>query len=191
MSQYRKQQIIEAASQLIAQKGFEGLRTREIAEIVGVSHATIHYHFKDKETLIEAVVQSMTEKIYQSDTKLLVSQTATVREKLETYFRNNLLQRQRHPERFVVMGELTMRANRDPVIARILAKIHIDWYARMRAVIEDGVQSGDFRPDLDTQNLAVMLITLLRGMEMQPSQEDIDKYMQLYRQIERDMLLGQ
>lgn len=189
MAQNRKQQIIDSASRLIAQKGFEGLRTREIAEQVGINHATVHYHFADKEKLIEAVLQSVTEKIYQSDIEAPVSKNASATEKLATIFRNNLLQRQQYPERFTVLRELGMRANRDPRIERILSRLDEDLYAKMRAVLDSGVQSRDFRADLDTEQMAVMLITLLRGVKFQLDQEDINRYMRVYHQIEQDMLI--
>ena len=34
-------------------KGVEGLRTRDIAERVGINFATLHYHVPSKEALIE------------------------------------------------------------------------------------------------------------------------------------------
>ena len=51
--------IAAAARALIAERGFEGLRTRDIAERVGINVATLHYHVPTKEALIEIVAQSM------------------------------------------------------------------------------------------------------------------------------------
>src|SRR3954447_18675678 len=51
--------IAAAARSLIAERGFEGLRTRDIAERVGINVATLHYHVPTKEALIEIVAQSM------------------------------------------------------------------------------------------------------------------------------------
>jgi len=38
--------LVKAAFQVLAQQGFEGLRTRAVAAAVGVNVATLHYHFK-------------------------------------------------------------------------------------------------------------------------------------------------
>ena len=51
--------IAAAARALIAERGFEGLRTRDIADRVGINIATLHYHVPTKEALIELVAQSM------------------------------------------------------------------------------------------------------------------------------------
>lgn len=189
MAYNRKQQIIDIACQLIAEKGFEGIRTREIADRVSINHATVHYHFKDKETLIAAVVQTITEKIYQTDTDPLTLQSESAREKLATYLCNNLLQRQRYPERFIVLGELTMRANRDQKIEQILLALDENWYTRMQAVLDAGVESGEFRQNLHTKSIAMLLINLLRGMPIRLNQADIEGFMTIYHQIEQDMLI--
>ncbi len=48
--------IVEAAIECIAQNGYEGASTKEIAARAGVSKSLLHYHFQSKEEiLIEAV----------------------------------------------------------------------------------------------------------------------------------------
>ncbi|MEY8840810.1 TetR/AcrR family transcriptional regulator [Cribrihabitans sp. XS_ASV171] len=48
--------ILDAAEQAFAASGFEGAALREIAERADVAQGLIHYHFKTKEGLFEAVV---------------------------------------------------------------------------------------------------------------------------------------
>ena len=52
----RQAELVQAAYSLIAKRGFEGLRTRDIAAQVGVNIATLHYYFPTKEALVRAVV---------------------------------------------------------------------------------------------------------------------------------------
>src|SRR5579871_1846303 len=52
----QRRALARAAYDLIAEKGFEGLRTRDVAERAGVNVATLHYYFKSKEDLIRGVV---------------------------------------------------------------------------------------------------------------------------------------
>src|SRR3979490_1580501 len=53
----RRQELGVAAFNLIAEHGFEGLRTRDVAAEVGVNIATLHYYFPTKESLIRGVVE--------------------------------------------------------------------------------------------------------------------------------------
>ena len=57
----RRRAIAEAARALIVEKGVEGLRTRDIAERVGINVATLHYHVPTKEALIGLVADTMRE----------------------------------------------------------------------------------------------------------------------------------
>ena len=44
-AEVRSKMIVEAAFETIAKYGFEGLRTRDIAKLVGINSATLHHHF--------------------------------------------------------------------------------------------------------------------------------------------------
>src|SRR5258708_12531268 len=52
----RRRSLVLAAYDLIAEKGFEDLRTRDVAARAGVNIATLHYYFASKEDLIDGVV---------------------------------------------------------------------------------------------------------------------------------------
>lgn len=48
--------ILDAAETVFANSGYDGASMREIATIAGVAQALIHYHFKNKAQLFEALV---------------------------------------------------------------------------------------------------------------------------------------
>ncbi len=50
-----KERIFEVALDLFAQKGFEGVSMREIAEAVGIKKASLYSHFESKDALIEQI----------------------------------------------------------------------------------------------------------------------------------------
>jgi len=55
----RRGQIIDAALELFAEKGFSGTKTREIAEHAGISETLIFQHFKTKEDLYRAALREL------------------------------------------------------------------------------------------------------------------------------------
>jgi AcrR family transcriptional regulator len=55
----RRQQIIEAAGDLFAARGYEGTTTRELAEKIGINEAILFRHFPTKEDLYWAVLEHM------------------------------------------------------------------------------------------------------------------------------------
>jgi len=58
-SEERRAHIIRVASNLFAEKGFNGARTKEIAELAGVSEALIFKYFRNKEELYKAAVHDL------------------------------------------------------------------------------------------------------------------------------------
>src|SRR5215471_20273119 len=55
-SQARRKDLAQIAYRLIAKKGLEGFRTRDVAAAAGIDTGTLHYHFPSKEALVQAVV---------------------------------------------------------------------------------------------------------------------------------------
>jgi AcrR family transcriptional regulator len=51
-----RQRLIEAAAQLISERGIEGLRLREICAVADIGMGSFYSHFATKEELVEAVV---------------------------------------------------------------------------------------------------------------------------------------
>jgi AcrR family transcriptional regulator len=52
----RRDALLAAALECVAEKGFEGMRLRDVAGREGIDHSTLHHHFATKETLVEALV---------------------------------------------------------------------------------------------------------------------------------------
>ena len=55
----RRGQIIDAALELFSEKGFSGTKTREIAELAGISETLIFQHFKTKGDLYRAALREL------------------------------------------------------------------------------------------------------------------------------------
>lgn len=52
-----KDKIIEAAIELVNEKGYKGATTREIADRAGVNEVTLFRHFGNKKGIVEAIIQ--------------------------------------------------------------------------------------------------------------------------------------
>lgn len=52
-----KEQILNVAEYLIAERGFAGTTLRNVVSMAGVNLAAVHYHFGSKEELFRAVVE--------------------------------------------------------------------------------------------------------------------------------------
>ena len=61
-----REAILEAAREVLARDGKEGLSVAQVAQRAGVNRGTAYQHFKTREELLEATVAWVSEKLYQS-----------------------------------------------------------------------------------------------------------------------------
>src|SRR5919204_2386182 len=111
----RQEALVRAAYDLLAERGFEGLRTRDVAAKVGVNIATLHYYFPTKEALIRGVVEHAMSRF-----QTTLTPHGSPRDQLRNHLRavRDLLRDE--PQVGTVMGELALRSARDPAIEAIV-----------------------------------------------------------------------
>jgi len=54
-----KKKILEVSLALFAQKGFDGVSVREIAKKVGVRESALYKHYKNKEDILDKIIEEM------------------------------------------------------------------------------------------------------------------------------------
>ncbi len=179
----RRAAIAEAARALIVEKGVEGLRTRDIAERVGINVATLHYHVPTKEALIELVAESLqTQFRDQHVTRPRRHLDVAERMALEFVdFREVALER---PQAMLVFSELMERARRDERIAAAILPLKRRWRQTLVELLREGVDSGVFRPDLDPDAWATIIVSSMVGFCRSPH-KDADTYTRLAAELQR------
>jgi AcrR family transcriptional regulator len=148
----------------VANEGFEGLRTRDVAADVGVNVATLHYYFRTKEALIRAVVAHAMERFR---TTFVPGRSPGAQ--LEAHFRGVRRLVRDEPELFAVMGELAQRSARDPAIAAILRETDETWHSTLRGLLKHAQAEGLVKPGLDPDATAALVTATFRGSFMLPS----------------------
>lgn len=178
----RRQSLVDAARELIAERGFEGLRTREVADRVGINHATVHHYFATKEDLIEAVVRDLVTHL----ATYRAAQTAANLQALaalRAYFAAAREGVASDPAPFIALGEFFLRAGRTPKLAGIMRQLEAGWTSFFVALIERGQREGSFRRDLDPPTVARILVTYLGGVRP-PLRDDGNALAREHAQLE-------
>jgi AcrR family transcriptional regulator len=179
----RRAAIAIAARELIVEKGVEGLRTRDIAERVGINIATLHYHVPTKEALIGLVAETMkVEFRRQSLTRPRAHLSAVERLEHEFYDFHEMYTEQ--PEIIAVMGELIERSRRDPVIKAAMAPLQGHWHRMVADIFAAGRDEGSFRPDLDPEPAATIFLGALIAF-CRSSDLSNDSYLRLCAELRR------
>src|SRR5256886_17679488 len=113
----REQALVRTAFNQIAERGFEGLRTREVGAGVGLNIATLHYYFPTKEALIRGVVAHAMDRF-----RSTLAPHGSPADQLRNHLRAVRKLLRDEPEIGAVMGELALRSARDPSLARIMGE---------------------------------------------------------------------
>ena len=180
----RRGALVRAAYNQIAEHGFEGLRTREVAGEAGVNIATLHYYFPTKEKLIEGVVEHAMDRF-----RTTLAPHGSPSDQLRNHLRSVKRLVQEEPHLGVVMGELALRSARDAGIARIMRETNEGWHRTVRGLLRRAVKEGNLRPEMDSDEVAAMVVATLRNLTL-PVASTGARGDQALRQLERWLGVG-
>jgi len=159
----RHDELVLAAYRRIAQAGFEGLRTRDVAAEVGVNIATLHYYFPTKEALIRGVVAHAMGRF-----RTAFAPGSRPGEQLAAQFKGIRRLAADEPELFTVMGELALRSSRDPAIAAIFQDTIRAWHDILVVLVRHAQSEGFVDKGLNPDSTASLVIATLSGLFMVP-----------------------
>ena len=151
----RRSAIALAARQIIAEKGLEGLRTRDIAARVGINIATLHYHVPSKEALVALVAESLRHD-FKAQALRHPRDGKTALERLHLEFDDFRETVAEMPELIIILTELVERARRDAAVAAIMLPMRDFWRDQIADIYRLGIADGSFRPDLDPEAAALI-----------------------------------
>jgi TetR/AcrR family transcriptional repressor of nem operon len=142
-----REQLVAHAQTLIRQRGYNGFSYRDLADLVGVKTASIHYHFPQKEDLLLAAVSDYTGRVTQALRAIDASLPAA--ERLERYA--SLFYK--GPKDQVCMGGVLaadFASVPEPVREALQGffRINEEWLA---GVVADGAREGTLKSSGDMQ----------------------------------------
>jgi AcrR family transcriptional regulator len=160
----RRREIVQAAYQTLAEKGFEGLRMREIAKKAGIDHSTLHYYFAGKAALVDGIVDHIVHDLAIGRSSVSERENINASQRLSAHFEVLMQQLRNRPEMFVVLAELQARSMREPAIRSIFAKNDRSWKKFLVEILEAGIQQRAFDEKLEPEVAAETIIALVRGL---------------------------
>ena len=156
---------MRAAFHLIATKGLEGLRTRDIAAEVGINISTLHYHFENKEALIAAVVEHVTGLFKTTHAPLPAD--ATPLDELKLLFGGPAYRRRTDSQVDAVVQEIMLRSRLDKQVRKAFESMMSSWRNAVESIVERCIRAGQLRADLDPRTVAAIITSMQVGANVQ------------------------
>lgn len=156
--------LLQTAFDVIAEVGFEGLRTRAVATHAGVNIATLHYYFPSKQDLVEGLAQFIGAKFITIHGPRPASSGYPALDRLRQEFSDGRHYFKHEPRMILVMQEFAMRGKRDPEVQKVVEQMNFHWRQGVERMVLDGVGDGTFRDDIEPQTMLAILMSIFSGM---------------------------
>lgn len=161
VSEERKDQIMNAAEDVFAQKGFSDARMDDIAEETGLSKGTLYLYYKSKDDLIIAILDRIFQREFKAFENLdLPSMSATdaIWTFVETTTKDIKLMTRLLPITYEFMG----LAFRNKFVQKAFKTYFNRYMEILIPVIQHGIDTGEFHP-ANAKEVAIAMGAILEG----------------------------
>jgi AcrR family transcriptional regulator len=168
----RREQLVEAALAVIAERGFPETRIADVAASAGTSPALVVYYFKTRDQLLTEAIRLSEDRWYAEGTaRIATIETAAGR--LEELVAMSCLPEADCDDRvsWVIWLDLWAQSARHPEVAAVRLEFDQHWRRTIADVVTEGQRDGEFA-DLDPDDFAVSLSALLDGFAIQSALSD-------------------
>jgi AcrR family transcriptional regulator len=163
----RREEMLRAALDVIAERGFAHTRIADVADRAGISPALVIYYFGTKDSLLTEAVRLAEDLWYSygfSRMEAVTGAAARLEEMVTTGFVPAA--DVGFPDLGALWVELWTRSLRHPEVARVRAEFDARWRRIIADVVREGQATGEFGP-ADPEDFAVALSALLDGLAVQ------------------------
>lgn len=143
----RRQDIIDGAARLLAQRGITGCTVRGIAEDVGILAGSLYYHFDSKDAIVEEIVAGYLTQLADRCAEVAATRTDG-RARLQALVAASLEVSHANPDASDIYQANRGYFTEDERFAKIrllAAQVQQSW----NDVIEAGIREGAFRGDIN------------------------------------------
>ena len=157
----RKDQIIEAAAQIFSQKGYSGAIMADIAIQANIGKGTIYEYFKSKEDLFFAVFEWFQKKTERAATVGISSLGGSATDRLKVLNCTLMGLWDEIKDVFVLVMEFWAASSSAQMRRRFKSafkELYDDYRKIVSSLIQDGINSGEFRPDIKPEPVAAALV---------------------------------
>ncbi|MGH3387353.1 MAG: TetR/AcrR family transcriptional regulator [Actinomadura sp.] len=161
----RREQILRAACEVMAEVGLRSLRVGDVAKRAGTSHGTVHYYFATKRDLVHAAFEFNFQASINRRRPILDSHDdpgKRLRAFVDSY----------HPDgeetvlAWRVWIELWNEALRERSLQELNERVYGEWRRIVAGIVRDGQDRGQFRAG-DAVEMANALIGMIDGLAIQ------------------------
>lgn len=159
----RKEQVIRKAAELFREKGYAAASMRDLAQMLGIEAASLYSHIKSKEEILRTLCFDMATE-FRASLNDVEKQNVNASEKL----RRGIIGHIQVMARDLTASAVFMNEHRhlsQPYLRDFLL-LRINYINRFKKIIEEGMNSGEFKDTIDKKLAVMTLFSSLNWMPM-------------------------
>ena len=118
-----EERIFEAATDVFVDKGMDGARMQDIASHAGINKALLHYYFRTKDQLFNAVFEMIAKRMIKKFAPVF-DENLSLEEKIRFFFKEHIAFLQENPK---LPGFILNEISRNPArIKKLIKNIHFE-----------------------------------------------------------------
>lgn len=157
---HRRDDIVLKAIEIIDEKGLQGLSTREIARRVGISEGTIFKHYRSKNDIILAVLDSFA--MFDNDIIQTIELRKMPARKAISYFIGAYAEYFENYPALTAISESYNELSKNSALTFKTQEIFYHRFYAVRNMIEQAQEGGVIRADISCEELSDVIIGLFR-----------------------------
>jgi AcrR family transcriptional regulator len=160
----RREALVRAAIEVIAERGLSGTRVADIGERSGISPGHVLYYFEGKSDIFTRALRTIEDDLRDQAHAAFESRPAATE-------RWDWLVQQAAPTgpgdpRVLLWLQAWERAPRDPELSELVIDLDRRWIGLLIEVLEYGVSTGEFKV-ADVEDFAIRFSALMDGLMLQ------------------------
>jgi len=166
MVEATKRKILEAAAKCFSEGGYAKTTMDRIAEEAGVSKGALYWHFKSKEELFVELKQRSIANVRKQFEKLFSQKKpfdAKLRGAIGLYL-SSMIPENREVAR--LNAEFLAEAPKIPKLNDMLKDQYEMFRGLFASTIEEAIEKGELRGDIDPEIVSMILLAVLDGLEL-------------------------
>lgn len=151
-----EEQILEAAKNVFQTKGMDGARMQEIADKAGINKAMLHYYYRSKQLLFEAVFKNVFS-LLAPQLNAILNDDSSIEEKVKNFTFNYISFINKHP---YLPNFIIQELNRNPeFILQMKDSKGFPNLAKFKEQVAREVEKGSIKP-ISAEQLFINILAL-------------------------------
>lgn len=160
----RRAALLDAAIAVIAERGYDAVRLRDVAAACGVTTGMLQYHFESRDALLTAAFERMAFRHVES-WRTAVHAEADETRRLPVVL-EQMLGEFSSIDTCTVWAELCVNAARHPHLQSVVRHVFEQWHDLLAEAVAAGVQHGALAPVLPVEDATSIIIAAVDGFDL-------------------------